>query len=120
MAQAFIAKATQNLPTTEALMDRLKADQPLRRMCGFSTAHRIPGKPRFSRAFAEFALVRLAECAHEALGFKIRSGAERVNARLKDSHGGKQVWMRGHAKIASRLMFGIAVIAAAQLLRLLQ
>lgn len=67
LARAFVAKATLNLPTTEALIDRLKVDQPLRRLCGFSTSHRIPGKHRFSRAFAEFADVRLAERSHEAL-----------------------------------------------------
>lgn len=300
LARAFVAKATLNLATTEALMDRLTVDQPLRRLCGFSAHHGIPGKHRFSRAFAEFADIRLAERAHEALiqrhlgdqlvghvardstaiaarekpvakrqaevptprrrgrprrgevrppkpesrlerqqgqtlaqmigelptacdtgtkrdsqgfkhswhgyklhidtvdgdipvkailtsasvhdsqvmmplmvatsamltylydladaaycspilreasrnlghvplidhnprrgekipfapheaqRFKIRSGAERVNARLKDSHGGTHVWVRGHTKIASHLMFGIAVIAATQLLRLLQ
>ncbi len=36
LARAFVAKATLNLPTTEALIDRLKVDQPLRRLCGFS------------------------------------------------------------------------------------
>lgn len=297
-ARAFVAKATLNLPTTEALMDRLKVDQPLRRLCGFSTHHRIPGKHRFSRAFAD---IRLAERSHEALiqrhlgdqlighvardstaiearekpaakmaavatptprrrgrprrgevrppkpesrlerqpgqsltqmiedlptacdtgtkrdsqgfkhswhgyqlhidtvdgdipvkailtsasvpdsqgmmplmlatssmltylydladaaycspilrdasrnlghvplidhnprrgekipfaphaaqRFKSRSGAERVNARLKDSHGGTHVWVKGHTKIASHLMFGVVVIAATQLLRWLQ
>lgn len=53
LARAFVAKATLNLPTTEALIDRLCVDIPLRRLCGFSTSHRIPGKHRFSRAFAE-------------------------------------------------------------------
>jgi hypothetical protein len=302
LARAFVAKATLNLPTTEALIDRLKVDQALRRLCGFSTYHRIPGKHRFSRAFAEFADLRLAERSHEALiethlgeqlighiardstaiavreksagkppvakvqttprrrgrprrgeivppkpetrlerqqgqtlaqmiaelpkrcdtgtkqdsqgfkqswiGYKLhidtadgdipvrailtsasvhdsqvmmplmvatsaqltylydladaaycspilrdasrnlghvplidhnprrgekisfapheaqrykaRSAAERVNARLKDGHGGTHVWVRSHAKVASHLMFGIAVIAATQLLRLVQ
>ena len=304
LARAFVAKATLNLPTTDALIDRLRVDQPLRRLCGFSANHRMPGKHRFSRAFAEFAHIRLAERSHAALiethlgdqlighvardstaiaarekpatqappvdaasgaaprrrgrprrdevrppkaetrlerqqgqtlaqmiaelptacdtgtkrdsqgfkrtwrgykfhidtadgdipvtailtsasvhdsqvmmplmratsarltylydladaaycspilreasralghvplidhnprrgekipfaphekqRFKIRSQAERVNARLKDSHGGTSVWVRGHAKIASHLMFGIAVIAASQLLRLLR
>src|ERR1035437_2618060 len=46
LARAFVAKATLNLPTTEALIDRLRADQPLRRLCGFSPHHRIPGKHR--------------------------------------------------------------------------
>ena len=67
MARAFVAKVTLNLPTTEALVDRLKVDQALRRLCGVSTCHRIPGKHRFSRAFAEFADLRLAERRHETL-----------------------------------------------------
>src|ERR1035437_157788 len=301
LARAFVAKAMLNLPTTEALIDRLRVDQPLRRLCGFSAGHRMPGKHRFSRAFAEFAAIRLAERSHEALiqthlgnqlighvardstaietrekpaakmpavatptprrrgrprrgevrppkpesrlerqqgqsltqmieelptvcdtgtkrdsqgfkhswhgyklhidtvdgdipvkailtsasvhdsqvmmplmlatssmltylydladaaycspilrdasrnlghvplidhnprrgekipfapheaqRFKIRSGAERVNARLKDSHGGTHVWVRGYSKVASHLMFGIALIDATQLLRLRQ
>jgi hypothetical protein len=57
---------------------------------------------------------------HEAQRFKTRSAAERVNARLKDSHGGTHVWGRGHPKVASHLMFGTVVVAAEQLLRLLQ
>ena len=67
LARAFVAKATLNLPTTEALIDRLKVDQALRRLCGFSICQRMPGKHRFSRAFAEFADIRLAERSHEAL-----------------------------------------------------
>lgn len=67
LARAFVAKATLNLPTTEALIDRLKVDQPLRRLCGFSSRHRIPGKHHFSQAFNEFADVRLAERSHEFL-----------------------------------------------------
>ena len=67
LARAFVAKATLNLPTTEALIDRLKGDQALRRLCGFSTSHRIPGKHRFSRAKASFADIRLAERSHEFL-----------------------------------------------------
>ena len=64
LARAFVAKATLDLPTTEALIDRLRADKSLRRLCGFSGSNRIPGSHRFSRAFAEFAEVRLAErCA---------------------------------------------------------
>ena len=57
---------------------------------------------------------------HEAQHDKARSAAERVNARLKDSHGSTHVWVRGHDKVASHLMFGLVVVAASQLLRLLQ
>ena len=67
LARSFVAKATLDLPTTEALIDRLKSDLSLRRLCGFSGSHRIPGSHLFSRAFAEFAEVRLAERCHEDL-----------------------------------------------------
>ena len=55
ISRAFVAKAVLNLPTTEALIDRLKADISLRRICGFSSTHAVPDKSRFSRAYAEFA-----------------------------------------------------------------
>lgn len=67
IARAFVAKAVLNLSTTEALIDRLKADISLRRICGFSTTHTVPDKSRFSRAFAEFAQARLPERVHAAL-----------------------------------------------------
>jgi hypothetical protein len=56
---------------------------------------------------------------HEAERYKARSPAERVNGHLKDHHGGSSVWVRGHAKVYTHLMFGIRVIAAEQILRLL-
>jgi hypothetical protein len=67
LARAFMAKTVLNLPTTEALIERLTVDLSLRRLCGFSTTHKIPGKHRFSRAFAEFAAFGLAEKCHAAL-----------------------------------------------------
>ena len=57
---------------------------------------------------------------HEAERYKVRSQSERVNAYLKDSHGGSHVWVKGSNKIFSHLMLGITVIAAQQILRLLQ
>ena len=84
LARAFVAKATLNLPTTEALIDRLKVDQALRRLCGFSTYHRIPGKHRFSRAFAEFADLRLAERSHEAL-IETHLGEQLIGHIARDS-----------------------------------
>ena len=47
-----------------------------------------------------------------------RSNVERVNGRLKDEFGGKSVRVRGHAKVLTHLMFGILVLTADQLLRL--
>lgn len=48
-----------------------------------------------------------------------RSSVERVNAYLKDNHGGRNVRVKGSAKVMTHLMFGIIAITATQLFRLL-
>jgi hypothetical protein len=75
IARAFVAKAVFNVPNTEALIDRLKADANLRLICGFRERGRVPSPTTFSRAFAEFAQSRLADRVHEAL----------VETHLKDT-----------------------------------
>lgn len=67
IARSLVAKAVLNLPTTEALIDRLKTDISLRRVCGFSSTHAVPDKSRFSRAYAEFAQAKLPDRLHAAL-----------------------------------------------------
>jgi hypothetical protein len=67
LARAFVAKAVLDLPTTVMLLDRLKVDKPLRRMCGWESVKQIPSESTFSRAFAEFAASGLPERVHEAL-----------------------------------------------------
>ena len=51
--------------------------------------------------------------------FNERTTAERANARLKDDFGAKTLRVRGHAKARCHLMFGICVLAADCLLRLM-
>jgi hypothetical protein len=51
--------------------------------------------------------------------FKGRTVVERFNARLKDEFGGEMVRVRGHRKVHTHLMFGLLVIFADQLLRLI-
>jgi len=48
-----------------------------------------------------------------------RSSAERVNSNLKDNHGGSRIRVKGSAKIMTQLMFGLIVITAIQLIRLI-
>jgi len=67
IARAFVAKAVYNCTTTRELLDRLKCDKALRRICGWETLNQIPDESTFSRAFAEFAESRLPEEVHEAL-----------------------------------------------------
>jgi len=42
-----------------------------------------------------------------------------VNSHLHDEHGGRHVRVRGPVKVAAHLAFGLMVIAAEQMLRLL-
>jgi len=56
---------------------------------------------------------------HEAQRYKERSQAERTNARIKDEFGGRQIWVRGAKKVMSHLMFGVVVLSADVLMRLL-
>jgi len=67
IARAFVAKAVFNLQTTRALLDRLRADIVLRRLCGWETAAAVPDESVFSRAFAEFAQSQWAQRVHAAL-----------------------------------------------------
>ncbi len=67
LARCFLAKAVFNLSETEALVDRLRLDKVLRRLCGWSRAGAVPSPATFSRAFAEFAASRLPTRLHEAL-----------------------------------------------------
>ena len=67
LARAFIAKAVFNLPTTTHLIERLRHDKTLRRLCGWQRLGAVPSEATFSRAFAEFAASELASRMHEAL-----------------------------------------------------
>ena len=51
--------------------------------------------------------------------YVVRSGSERVNGRLKDEFGGRHVRVRGYDKVLAHLMFGVTVLAASQLMRLI-
>jgi hypothetical protein len=54
----------------------------------------------------------------EKIRYNQRSSAERVNSNLKDNHGGATVRVKGAKKVMTHLMFGIIVIAAEALFRL--
>jgi hypothetical protein len=67
ITRAFIAKAIYDMATTRILLDRLKCDPALRRICGWEKINDIPSESTFSRAFAEFSKSQLPERVHEAL-----------------------------------------------------
>lgn len=56
----------------------------------------------------------------EKTRYNQRSSAERVNSRLKDDFGGRMVRVRGHAKVACHLMFGILALTADAILNLVR
>lgn len=66
IARAFIAKMVYNMPTTRILLDRLKTDFSLRRICGWERVSDIPEEWTFSRAFSEFSESKLPERLHES------------------------------------------------------
>lgn len=57
---------------------------------------------------------------HEAERYKIRTTAERSNARLKEDFGASNVMVKGHSKVSLHLMLGVVVLFADQLIRLLE
>ena len=67
LARAFVAKAVFNVATTAMLIEYVKTDKILRRLCGWERANEIPSEATFSRAFAEFAASALPSKVHEAL-----------------------------------------------------
>ena len=67
LARAFLAKAVLDVPTTRGLVERLRTEPTLRRLCGREAAGGVPSEATFSRAFAEFAASDLPGRLHEAL-----------------------------------------------------
>jgi transposase len=55
----------------------------------------------------------------EDIRYNERSASERVNGRLKDEFGARNVRVRGHAKVMCHLMFGVLALTADQLMRLI-
>jgi hypothetical protein len=76
IARAFVAKSIYDMSTTRILIDRLRSDVGLRRICGFERIRDLPSESGFSRAFAEFSKDELLQKIHqtlikEALGEKL-------------------------------------------------
>jgi hypothetical protein len=67
IARSFVAKMIYNIDTTTMLIERLKTDKNLRRICGWETRLQIPSESTFSRAFADFADTNLPQRVHESL-----------------------------------------------------
>jgi transposase len=84
LVRTFIAKAVYNMPTTQILIDRLKSDLSLRRLCGYEKLEQIPSQPTFSRAFDEFSKMQIAEHTHANI-IKEYLGDELIGHISRDS-----------------------------------
>ena len=84
IARSFVAKTVYNLDTTTFLLERLKTDKNLRRICGWETRTELPSEATFSRAFAEFSNSELPKRVHEEL-IKKALGNEIISHNSRDS-----------------------------------
>ena len=84
IARSFVAKMVYNVNTGTMLIERLKTDKSLRRICGWETRTQIPSESTFSRAFADFADTNLPQRVHEAL-IKKTLGDEIISHNSRDS-----------------------------------
>lgn len=67
LCRAFVAKAVLGVAMTTMLIERLKVDKTLRRLCGWERLGQLPSEATFSRAFSEFAHSALPTLIHAAL-----------------------------------------------------
>jgi hypothetical protein len=61
-----LAKAVYKLTATRQLLDRLRSDEQLLRLCGWDSLAAIPAESTFSRAFPAFAIAGTPTHIHEA------------------------------------------------------
>ena len=67
LLRAFLAKTIFNIDETQGLIERLRLDKAMRRLCGWGGAGTVPSEATFSRAFAEFAAQGLGPRLLEAV-----------------------------------------------------
>ena len=111
----LMQKAAEVCPALYDLMDTAYDAAPIRDYSrSIGSVPIIPVNPRRSQDGAPELEPDRAE------RFKNRSGIERVNSHLEDGHGGRSIYVRGHAKVFLHLAFGILVIAVEQVFKLLE
>jgi len=62
--------------------------------------------------------VKIELCPAKKIRYRERSGVERVNGRLKDEFGLRNIMVKGTKKVMAHIMFGIIALTADQLIRM--
>ena len=128
LCKAFIAKAVWDFPTTRDLIDAIRHRPALRRLCGWESLGDVPKEIReMSARLGHVAIIdhnprrgeKIEFSPAQTLRYNERTAVERVNSHLHEEHGGRHVRVRGPVKVAAHLAFGLLVIAAEQMLRML-
>lgn len=96
IARAFVAKAVFGVPHTRALLERLRTDPALLRLCGWEHVSALPDESVFSRTFARFAQEHWAERVHTAL-IERTQGARLIGHISRDATA-----IEGHEKSVSK------------------
>ena len=79
---------------------------------------KAPGGPKSQAKAIPMGKVKRELTWAEQDRYKERTMVERTNARLKDEFGGRNVRVRGAAKVMAHLMFGVLALTVDQLLKL--
>ena len=65
--RAFLVKSVYDFPTTKLLIENLRTNPSLRRLCGWEYSGAVPSEATFSRAFSEFATEQILEEVHRCI-----------------------------------------------------
>lgn len=93
--RSFIAKSVLRIATTGGLLDRLKSDGNLRRICGF-IAKKVPSESVFSRVFAQFSEDEVLQKIHDLM---IK---EHVSEKLSGHINRDSTAIKGREKVSNK------------------
>ena len=65
--RSFAAKTVLRISTRGKLINRLKSDRNLKKLCGFMRIKDIPSEATFSRVFSEFSELEVNQNVHECM-----------------------------------------------------
>ena len=67
LLKAFVAKSVFGYQNTKIMIENVKGNPTIRRLCGWERECDVPSGPTFSRAFSEFAESELPQKIHEGI-----------------------------------------------------